>query len=132
MSQAHSTAMHQPGSSVDRNASTTLVRPIVREDLPLIQSVIDDNGPLFPPPLTRRDDCTLSRRLQAPTSLWLTINAQSVAYCAPEPMASGTWNVLLIALTPAQHGQGWGSQLMRHIERVLNEQLVDSQAVCSA
>jgi ribosomal protein S18 acetylase RimI-like enzyme len=44
----------------------------------------------------------------------------SVAYCAPERMTNGTWNLLLIAVHPDYQGQGRGAALMRHVEQVLS------------
>jgi ribosomal protein S18 acetylase RimI-like enzyme len=95
------------------------VRAIVREDLASIKAVIDAND-LFPSTLL--DDMTASYLGGSDVrSLWLTIDAQAVAYCAPEAMASRTWNVLLIAVHPAFHRRGWGSQLLHFIERALTE-----------
>lgn len=43
-----------------------------------------------------------------------------VAYCAPERMTNGTWNVLLIAVHPGYQGQGRGAALMRYVEETLS------------
>jgi GNAT superfamily N-acetyltransferase len=42
-----------------------------------------------------------------------------VAYCAPERMTNGTWNVLLIAVHPDYQGRGRGAALMRYVEQTL-------------
>lgn len=42
-----------------------------------------------------------------------------VAYCAPERMTNGTWNLLLIAIHPSRQGQGRGAALMRYVEQSL-------------
>ncbi|KKD36758.1 GNAT family N-acetyltransferase [Limnoraphis robusta] len=42
-----------------------------------------------------------------------------VAYCAPERMTNGTWNLLLIAIRPDYQGQGRGSALLRQVEQTL-------------
>ena len=42
-----------------------------------------------------------------------------VAYCAPERMTNGTWNLLFIAVRPDRQGQGRGAALMRYIEQTL-------------
>jgi ribosomal protein S18 acetylase RimI-like enzyme len=44
-----------------------------------------------------------------------------VAYCAPERMTNGTWNVLLIAVHPDHQGQGRGAALMRYVEQTLSK-----------
>ncbi len=53
---------------------------------------------------------------------WLTDDDDGpvgVAYCAREPMTSGTWNLLLIAVRPDRQGQGRGTALMRYVEQTL-------------
>ncbi|WP_413160809.1 GNAT family N-acetyltransferase [Capilliphycus salinus ALCB114379] len=42
-----------------------------------------------------------------------------VAYCTPERMTNGTWNLLLIAVHPNYQGQGRGSALLRYVEQTL-------------
>ena len=42
-----------------------------------------------------------------------------VAYCAPELMTNGTWNLLFIAVRPECQGQGRGAALMRYVEQTL-------------
>lgn len=44
-----------------------------------------------------------------------------VAYCAPERMTQGTWNLLFIAVRPDHQGQGRGSALIRTVEQLLVE-----------
>ena len=106
-------------SSMAHPVAVPVVRAIVREDLASIKAVIDANY-LFPSTLL---DDMIASYLDGSSvhSLWLTINAQAVAYCAPEAMASGTWNVLLIAVHPASHRQGWGNQMLQFIESALTE-----------
>ena len=55
---------------------------------------------------------------------WLTDDEDGpigVAYCAPERMTNGTWNLLLIAVHPDRQGQGRGTTLIRHVEQILRE-----------
>lgn len=42
-----------------------------------------------------------------------------VAYCAPEPMTQGTWNLLFIAVRPDHQGQGRGTALIKSVEQLL-------------
>jgi ribosomal protein S18 acetylase RimI-like enzyme len=42
-----------------------------------------------------------------------------VAYCGPERMTQGTWNLYLVAVHPARQGQGRGTALLRHVEQAL-------------
>ena len=45
--------------------------------------------------------------------------ALAVAYCAPERMTDGTWNLYLIAVHPDHQGQGRGAQLIGYVEQAL-------------
>ena len=54
---------------------------------------------------------------------WLTNDVEGpvgVAYCAPETMAEGTWNLYLLAVHPDQQGRGHGAALVRHVEESLS------------
>ncbi len=42
-----------------------------------------------------------------------------IAYCDPEPMTEGTWNLQLIAIRPDRQGQGRGATLLRYVEQTL-------------
>ncbi len=42
-----------------------------------------------------------------------------VAYCAPEPMTDGTWNLQLIAIRPDRQGQERGTALLGYVEQTL-------------
>ena len=53
---------------------------------------------------------------------WLTDDDNGpigVAYCAPEKMTNGTWNLLFLAVRPDRQGQGHGTALMRYVEQML-------------
>ncbi|MGF1514271.1 MAG: GNAT family N-acetyltransferase [Elainellaceae cyanobacterium] len=55
---------------------------------------------------------------------WLTDEDEEkgilgVAYCVPERMTNGTWNLLFIAIRPDCQGQGRGAKLIRHVEQML-------------
>ncbi|ESA36407.1 gcn5-related n-acetyltransferase [Leptolyngbya sp. Heron Island J] len=46
----------------------------------------------------------------------------AAAYCAPERMTQGTWNLLFIAVQPDYQGQGRGTALITHVEQMLATQ----------
>ncbi len=54
---------------------------------------------------------------------WLTLEQDggpvAIAYCAPERMAEGTWNLPLIAVDPDRQGIGLGGALMGQVEDAL-------------
>ncbi|KST63865.1 GNAT family N-acetyltransferase [Mastigocoleus testarum] len=55
---------------------------------------------------------------------WLTDDDNGVvaaAYCAPEKMTNGTWNLLFLAVRPDRQGQGCGTAMIRYVEQILRE-----------
>ncbi|MDJ0703391.1 MAG: GNAT family N-acetyltransferase [Leptolyngbyaceae cyanobacterium MO_188.B28] len=59
-----------------------------------------------------------------------------VAYCAPELMSQGIWNLLFIAVRPDRQGQGRGTALIRYVEQTLTSRgarmlLVDTSGLDS-
>ncbi len=68
---------------------------------------------------------TLANYLEGKSEdLWFTADDDEpigVAYCAPEPVTDGTWNLLMLWTRHDRHGQGHGSALVSHVEKVLAE-----------
>jgi ribosomal protein S18 acetylase RimI-like enzyme len=59
------------------------------------------------------------------TPFWITDDdggLVGLAYCEPERMTEGTWNLQLIAVHPTYQKQGRGKKLLRFVEQVLAEQ----------
>jgi ribosomal protein S18 acetylase RimI-like enzyme len=101
---------------------THSIRPIVAADLPALKSVVDATG-LFPGELL---DGMLAGYLGANATgeMWLVdVGAEGprgIAYCAPERMTEGTWNLYLIAVHPNAQRQGRGTGFVAEIERLLH------------
>ncbi|MBK1661359.1 GNAT family N-acetyltransferase [Paracraurococcus ruber] len=99
----------------------TDIRPLGAGDLPAVKAVIAATG-LFPADLL---DAMAAPFLggTAAGDLWFVAVADgtpcAVAYCAPERMTDGTWNLLLIAVHPDRQGRGVGAWLTAHVERSL-------------
>jgi ribosomal protein S18 acetylase RimI-like enzyme len=56
--------------------------------------------------------------------LWFVVDDNGLAgvvYCASEPMTRGTWNVLMLLVSPNHQGQGHGNALMSSVEQTLVE-----------
>jgi ribosomal protein S18 acetylase RimI-like enzyme len=104
------------------NTSVPNIREITSSDLPFLKTVIDATE-LFPSEML---DGMMSGYFDGSTpDLWLTIDEGepvAIAYCAPERMTQGTWNLLLLAVTPARQGAGHGTALLRHVESFLATQ----------
>lgn len=101
----------------------TRIRAVAPDDVVALKAVIDATG-LFPSDLLNG---MLASFLDGTDqeAIWLTA-AQvdkdqpfAVAYCAPERMTSGTWNLYLIAIHPDHQGHGHGRALLAHVEIML-------------
>lgn len=68
---------------------------------------------------------TLQVHLDNPgEEIWLTACDQTpvgFAYCAPEPVASGTWNLLMLWTKEGYEGKGHGKALVTEVEKILKE-----------
>ena len=58
-------------------------------------------------------------------AIWLTALADEqpigVAYCAPEPVTNGTWNLLMLWVKDGFEGKGFGRALVSGVEDELRE-----------
>ncbi len=99
-----------------------LIRPSLVSDIPGLKGVIGANG-LFPSDML---EGMMAHHFSENTGeIWLSAHdggPVAVAYCAPERMTTGTWNILLIAVHPDRQRQGLGVALMTHIEDQLASQ----------
>ena len=99
------------------------MRPIEKRDLPTLKEVIESNE-LFPSELL---DGMIEPYFAAAdsTDIWLTLEVDQrpvlVAYCAPERMTQGTYNLYLIAVQKDHQGQGLGAGAMAYIEEMLRQ-----------
>ena len=97
------------------------IRPIVLRDLDFLKSIIDSTD-LFPSELL---DGMTGDFFNNPSTedIWLTLvlneKPVAVAYCAPERLTSGTFNLYLIAVLKQHQGNGLGAALLEFIERHL-------------
>lgn len=97
------------------------IRAINKTDLADLKIVIETSG-LFPPDLL--DGMVSDHFANSETQdIWLTklINDKpiAIAYCAPERLTDGTYNLYLIAVHNDLQGKGIGGQLMRYVENLL-------------
>lgn len=97
------------------------IRPITQADLPSIKALIDESG-LFPSELL---DGMVEDFFShpAPHDMWFAgeigTEIAAVAYCAPEKMTLGTYNLYLIAVHPRYQGKKCGSQMIDFVEATL-------------
>ena len=93
-----------------------------RDDLSSVSSILDNTG-LFPSEmLAEMAEPFLSG---AEPHIWLTACNQSgvlgFAYCEPERLTEGTYNLLAIAVDPDRQGGGIGQLLVAAVERAVRD-----------
>ena len=98
------------------------VRQPNRDDLSGISRVLEDTG-LFPADML---DNMVAPFLDEPDcpDRWLVFDkpgngVTGFAFCRPEPLAEGAWNLLAIGVLAQVRGQGQGAQLIAALERAL-------------
>jgi ribosomal protein S18 acetylase RimI-like enzyme len=104
------------------------IRAVTPDDLPDLKVVIEAND-LFPSDML--DDMISGYFSQKSESeYWFTYEDSKpvaipkgrrslIAYCAPERMTEGTWNLYLIAVHPDYQRQGLGTSMLHYIEQIL-------------
>ncbi len=99
----------------------TTIRSSIPSDLFAAKRIIDAVQ-LFPSELLDGMFCVDSNDSEQ-SEFWLTFDDGSpaaIAYCAPEAMADGTWNLLLIAVHPDRQSEGIGARIMSYVEKKLS------------
>lgn len=96
------------------------VRATHAQDVPALKALIDAIG-LFPSEMLDGMIAPYLRR-DFSEGFWLTYDAGGpvgIAYCGPERMTQGTWNLYLIAIHPDRQGHGIGRALVEETLRAL-------------
>jgi ribosomal protein S18 acetylase RimI-like enzyme len=101
-----------------------MIRLTIKQDLAALKEVIDSTG-LFPSELL--EDMTADFLSNpASTDRWLTKEEGgvpiAVAYYAPERLTEGTYNLYLIAVRKEDQGKGIGAEIMKHVEKKLQQE----------
>ncbi|MGS2719143.1 GNAT family N-acetyltransferase [Paraglaciecola aestuariivivens] len=100
----------------------TAIRLAKVSDIPFIKQIIEQNQ-MFPAEML--DPMIAPFLHQQSEELWFVVEADKpigLAYCAPERMTEGTWNMLLIAIDTEYQGQNIGATLMAYAEQVIAQQ----------
>lgn len=99
------------------------IRPIERGDLPDLKNVLTSSE-LFSAELL--DDMIADFfDNEDSADIWFTVvdedRAIAIAYCAPERMTTGTYNLYAIAVHRDHQGKGIGKQMMAYLENLLQQ-----------
>ena len=98
------------------------IRPVISNDLDDLKIVVDANN-LFSSDML---DDMMSDYFTSDKSedIWLTSTVENrsvaIAYCAPEKMTEGTYNLYSIAVHPDYQGRGIGTAMVNRIEQMLS------------
>jgi GNAT superfamily N-acetyltransferase len=101
-----------------------MIRPIAPDDADALIALADSIG------LFSSEELEKLRQMLADSSsqdgntspFWITDDDDGLvglAYCEPERMTDGTWNLQLIAVRPDRQRQGRGANLLLFVEQIL-------------
>ena len=99
-----------------------MVRRVTSADRSAILDIVEASGQFDAEGLTHVAATLDSSLAGGDEALWLTVEdgePVGVAYCAPEPVTQGTWNLLMLWVRQGHEGRGHGLALVEHIERAL-------------
>jgi ribosomal protein S18 acetylase RimI-like enzyme len=94
------------------------IRNVIKSDLSHLKTVLDSIE-LFPADLLEEMIADYFNNSNS-TDLWFTVIVEetpvAIAYCAPEKLTDGTYNLYAIGIKKDLQGQGLGSKMMEYIE----------------
>ena len=99
-----------------------MIREIEINDKEAILSILEDSGKFDTEGLAHIEE-TLNEHLKSGSNgLWYIAFENKpigVVYCTPEPLTSGTWNLLMLWIQKEKQGKGYGTALVKKIEDIL-------------
>ena len=99
------------------------IRKVIPRDINALKQVLDSSE-LFPSDLLDEMIHDFFNN-ESSTDIWLTTVKNdvpiSIAYCAPERLTEGTYNLYAIAIHKDYQGKGIGSKMMRFMEEMLQQ-----------
>lgn len=105
-----------------------MIRPITPADTPALLALAEASGLFQPNELEQVGQMLAEYHGSGGAGdgqFWVTDDdggPVGVAYCAPERLTEGTWNLYLIAVHPDRQRQGRGTTLLRYVEQKLTDQ----------
>ena len=95
------------------------IRAMARHDLNAVSSILDDTG-LFPSEMLAK---MAEPFFSGEPHIWLTAynddDVLGFAYCEPQRLTDGTYNLLAIAVAPDRQGGGVGRHLVAAVEHAV-------------
>ena len=99
-----------------------MIRNTEHADMSAILAIVHGSGQFDSDSLAHVQRTLEGHLTGAGDGVWLTADdgePVGVAYCAPEAVTVGTWNLLMLWTREDRHRSGHGSALVRHVEREL-------------
>lgn len=104
------------------STGTAAIRRTIADDTEALMAIVAESGE-FDAESVAHVRATLAHFIRGETDeLWLTAadpEPVAVAYCAPEPVTVGTWNLRMLWTRKDREGRGLGRALVAGIEREL-------------
>lgn len=101
-----------------------MIRQTIAADTEALMSIVESSGQ-FDADGIEHVRGTLEQFLNGESAdMWLTAEDSepvAVAYCAPEAVTDGTWNLLMLWTRKDREGRGHGSALVKKVEHDLAE-----------
>ncbi|MGB3402371.1 MAG: GNAT family N-acetyltransferase [Microcoleaceae cyanobacterium] len=98
-----------------------MINNVTSEDTAAVIALAEASG-LFNSDNIDQIKQSLADYVSGNNDLWLIAIDEKpvgVLYCTPEPMAEGTWNILMLLVSPNVQRQGHGQSLISHVEETL-------------
>lgn len=101
-----------------------MIRAIHSADMEGILELVNASGMFAPDDVEEIKSRLAAHFKNQDESLWITSEEQgleAIAYCTPEPMTNGAWNLLMLLVRQDRQGQGHGAALVAHVEQLLTQ-----------
>lgn len=101
-----------------------MIRETTHTDSDALLAMIKDSGQFDDQGLAHVNEKLDNYLAGNSEDFWLTADdgePVGFAYCAPELVTDGTWNLLMLWTRSDRHGQGHGSALVAYVEKILTE-----------
>jgi ribosomal protein S18 acetylase RimI-like enzyme len=99
-----------------------MIRNTISTDSDSLMAIIQDSGQFDVDGLAHVKATLLEYLNGQDNGLWLTADdgePVGVAFCAPEPVTNGTWNLLMLWTRKDRASQGHGTALVEHVQSEL-------------
>ena len=101
-----------------------MIRPTIITDKPSIFTILRDSNQFDEEGISFVEGILDQHLLEGSSAIWLTAFEEEpigVAYCNPEPVSSGVWNLLMLWIREDKQRLGLGRKLVEQVELNLKE-----------